>query len=71
MDLKRVFSGRVLGLVGFILVVLFIGTAFNVKLEGMDDKPKKQGFVAKEGAEPKCKPDEIYDAAQQKCVKKQ
>lgn len=41
MDLRKIFSGRVIGLIVFIFVVLFLGAAFNVKLEGM-----------KEGAEP-------------------
>jgi hypothetical protein len=38
MDLKRIFSGRVVGLLVFILAVLFLGAAFNVNLEGMDIK---------------------------------
>ena len=39
MDLSRKFSGRVIGLILFILVVLFVGSAFNANLEGfgMDD----------------------------------
>lgn len=39
MDLSKIFSGRVIGLILFILVVLFVGSAFNANLEGfgMDD----------------------------------
>lgn len=39
MDLKRIFSGRVVGLMVFILAVLFLGAMFNVNLEGMDNTP--------------------------------
>jgi hypothetical protein len=34
MDLSKIFSGRVIGMIVFIFVVLFIGTAFNANLEG-------------------------------------
>ena len=37
MDLKRIFSGRVVGLIVFILAVLLLGAMFNVKLEGMEE----------------------------------
>ena len=37
MDLKRIFSVRVIGLIVLILVVLFIGAAFNANLEGMQE----------------------------------
>jgi len=36
MDLKKIFSARVIGLIVLILVVLFIGAAFNANLEGME-----------------------------------
>ena len=34
MELSKIFSGRVIGLFLFILVVLFVGSAFNANLEG-------------------------------------
>jgi hypothetical protein len=37
MDLKKIFSARVIGLIVLILVVLFIGAAFNANLEGMTE----------------------------------
>lgn len=39
MDFSKIFSGRAIGLILFILVVLFVGSAFNANLEGfgMDD----------------------------------
>jgi len=36
MDLSKIFSGRVIGMIVFIFVVLFIGTAFNANLEGFN-----------------------------------
>lgn len=63
MDLKRIFSGRVIGLVVLILVVLFLGTAFNANLEGMQEgtepvlpasgKPNKEEETMVDGAKPK------------------
>ena len=38
MDLKRIFSGRVIGLIAFIVVVLFLGAVGNMSLEGLADK---------------------------------
>jgi len=34
MELSKIFSGRVIGLILFIFVVLFVGSAFNANLEG-------------------------------------
>ena len=70
MDLKKIFSGRVIGLIVFIFVVLFLGAAFNVKLEGMEEK-KKESMEPKmkEGNAPNCKEGEHYDEKQKKCVK--
>jgi len=48
MDLKRIFSARVIGLIVLILVVLFLGAVGNMNLEGMEDK-KKDGMKDKEG----------------------
>jgi hypothetical protein len=36
MDLSKIFSGRVIGLILFIFVVLFVGSAFNANLEGLE-----------------------------------
>lgn len=52
MDLKRIFSARVIGLIVLILVVLFLGAAFNANLEGLENPPVKDGNTKKDEKSP-------------------